>query len=156
MQILFMLAEKEDKKELRPSLDQRMDYVYVYIGEKYVTVGQYAGGNWGGMRSWTSLSPVTFNRTSGEVVSLETILGMTTQEAVARLTGAVYKYMEGIGRRTFFLKNYDKLTEKYEPHNFFLFSEGIGIYYGIYDIDCGAEGDYLFIVPWEDFPGFSS
>ena len=102
MQKLFMLAEKEDKEELRPSLDQRMDYAYVYIGEKYVTVGQYAGGNWGGMRSWTSPSPVTFNRTSGEVVSLETILGMTTQEAVARLTGAVYKYMEGIGRRTFF------------------------------------------------------
>ena len=51
------------------------------------------------------------------------------------------------------MKNYDKLTEKYEPQNFFLFSEGIGIYYGIYDIGCGAEGDYLFIVPWEDFEG---
>ena len=149
-----MLAkEQEEEKEVPLGRYQRTDYAYVYIGEKYVTVGQYANGYWGGIRSWTSPSPVNFNRTSGEVVSLETILGMTTQEAVARLTGSVYKYMEEIGWGKFFLKNFDILTAFCEPQNFFLFSDGIGIYYGIYDIDCGAAGDFLFIVPWEDFEG---
>ncbi|MDE7267916.1 MAG: DUF5050 domain-containing protein [Lachnospiraceae bacterium] len=152
-----MLAEEEKNYGEVPSAWYRYTkYAYVYIGEKYVTVGRYAGGNSGGIRSWVSPSPITFDRTSGEVVSLEDVLGMTTQEAVARLTGSVYKYMEGIGRERFFLENYDELTAKYDPQNFFLFSDGIGIYYEIYDIGCGAEGDYLFIVPWEDFLVFSS
>lgn len=50
-----------------------------------------------------------------------------------------------------FLEDYDILTASYEPQNFFLFSDGIGIYYGIYEIGCGGDGDFLFIVPWEDF-----
>ncbi|MDE6914452.1 MAG: DUF5050 domain-containing protein [Lachnospiraceae bacterium] len=130
---------------------QRTDYTYVYIGEKYITVGQCVNGYWGGIRSWVSPSPVTFDKASGEVVSLEDILGMTQQEAVAHLMGSVYKYMEGIGwRESFFLKDFDLLTAVYDPEQFFLFPDGIGIYYGIYDIGCGADGDFLFIVPWED------
>lgn len=156
----FQMLAEEEKEEGEVSWStwwyKYTNYAYVYIGEKYVTVGKYRGGDLGGIRSWTLSSPVTFDRTSGEVVSLEDVLGMTTQEAVARLTGSVYKYMEGNGwdwKPSFFLKNYDELTAKYDPQNFFLFSEGIGIYYEIYDIDCGAAGDFLFIVPWEDFEG---
>lgn len=52
--------------------------------------------------------------------------------------------------RKFFLKDFDLLTAVYDPEQFFLFPDGIGIYYGIYDIGCGADGDFLFIVPWED------
>ena len=156
----FQMLAEEEKEEGEVSWStwwyKYTNYAYVYIGEKYVTVGKYRGGDLGGIRSWTLSSPVTFDRTSGAVVSLEDVLGMTTQEAVARLTGSVYKYMEGNGwdwKPSFFLKNYDELTAKYDPQNFFLFSEGIGIYYEIYDIDCGAAGDFLFIVPWEDFEG---
>ena len=44
----------------------------------------------------------------------------------------------------------DELTEHYDPEQFFLFQEGIGIYYERYAIDCGAAGDYMFIIPWEE------
>lgn len=130
---------------------ERTGYRYIYIGEKYITVEKYEEGYWGGIRSWIVEEPVTFDRQSGEVISLEKLLGMSKQEAVARLTGSVYKYKEGIGDRSGLLDEYDDLTKEFNPEQFFLFPEGIGIYYKIYAIGCGAEGDFLFIVPWEDF-----
>ena len=87
---------------------------------------------------------------SGEVVSLGEILGMSEQEAVAELTGPVYKYMEGIGRGIFFLKDADALTKCYDPEQFVLCPDGIGIYYERYAIDSGAAGDYMFVIPYED------
>ena len=134
---------------------QLTGYDYIYIGEKYITVAKYEGGYWGGIHFWTSQEPVTFDRKSGEEVSLEKLLGVPEQEAVAKLTGSVYKYMEGIGRGTFLLKDEDALTEHYDPEQFFLFQEGIGIYYERYAIDCGAAGDYMFIIPWEEVMGNS-
>ena len=58
-------------------------YDYIYIGEKYIMVAKYEGGYCGGVRNWTLQEPVTFDRKSGEVVSLEKILDMSEQEAVA-------------------------------------------------------------------------
>ena len=55
--------------------------------------------------------------------------------------------MEGIGRGTFFLKEDDILTKNYNPEQFVLFPEGIGIYYEQYAIDCGAAGEYIFVIP---------
>ncbi len=74
---------------------------------------------------------------------------MPAQEAVASLTGSVYKYMEGMGRGSFLLKEDDILSKNYDPEQFFLFPDGIGIYYERYAIDCGAAGDYLFVVPFD-------
>lgn len=129
---------------------QETGYGYVYIDEKYITVAKYESGYWGGIRGWTSEEPVTFDRGSGEVVTLEKLLGMPEQEAVAKLTGSIYKYMEGIGRGNFLLKEVDTLTENYDPGQFFLFVDGIAVYYRRYAIDCGAAGDYLFVLPWEE------
>lgn len=147
---IFFETIGENEPEGVVSWFQMTGYDYIYIGEKYITVARYEGGYWGGIRSWTYQEPVTFDRKSGEVVSLEKILDMPEREAVAKLTGSVYKYMEGIGRGTFFLEEEDILTEEYDPEQFFLFQEGIGLYYERYAIDCGAAGDYLFIVPWEE------
>ncbi len=69
---------------------------------------------------------------------------------MARLTGSVYKYMEGIGNGRFLLQEEDILTEEYDPEQFFLFPQGIGIYFDVYAIDCGAAGDFIFVVPWEE------
>lgn len=126
------------------------DYGDIYIGEKYITVERYESGYRGGGRGWRWERPVTFDRENGEAVSLEQILGVRQQEAVARLTASVYKYMEGIGRGMFFLKTEDMLTENYDPEQFFLFPEGVGIYYERYAIDSGAAGDYVFVIPWEE------
>lgn len=73
------------------------DYSYIYIGEKYITVDQRWYGYYGGVRGWYEECPVTFDLATGETVSLEALLGMPAQEAVAALTASVYKYKEGMG-----------------------------------------------------------
>ena len=104
---------------------------------------------------WISGKPVTFDRQSGEVVSLEKLLGISEQEAVARLTGSVYKYMEGVGDGEFFLQEEDILTKNFDPEQFFLFPEGIGIYYDVYTIISWPNRDFMFLVPWEEVSAFS-
>lgn len=130
-------------------------YHSVYIGEKYVAVEQYENGYWEGIHFWLSGKPVTFDRQSGEVVSLEKLLGISEQEAVARLTGSVYKYMEGVGEGGLLLQEEDILTKKFDPEQFFLFPEGIGIYYGVYTITSWPHEDFMFLVPWGEVSTFS-
>lgn len=132
------------------SYRQMTGYDYVYIGEKYITVAKYRGGYAGGIRAWTTQDPVTFDRETGEVVSLEELLGMTVQQVSARLTASAYKCLEGDKNGWFFLREENKLAEEFDPGKFFLFPEGVGIYYERYAIDCGAAGDYLFVIPWEE------
>lgn len=129
---------------------QMTGYDYIYIGQEYIMVAMNESGYRGGIRNWNVQKPVTFDRKSGKVVSLEKFLELPEQEAVARLTGSVYKYSEGIGVGRRLLQEDDILTEEYDPEQFFLFPEGIGIYYNIYAIDCGAAGDFIFVIPWEE------
>lgn len=129
---------------------QMTGYGYVYIGESYITVAKYRGGYSGGIRSWTVQEPVTFDRLTGETVSMEALLGMTWQESSARMTASAYKWLEGEGNSWFFLRDENKLAKEFDPKKFFLFPEGIGIYYEQGAIDCEAAGDYLFVVPWEE------
>lgn len=150
----FNMLDEESKKEEygfpNPNLNEGTYYDYVYIGEKYITVAKYRYGYWGGNRGWNAEEPVTFERKTGRVVSLEDFFGNSQEEAVAIATASIYKYMEsgeGYGVK-FFLKNEDVLTERFIPEQFFLFPEGIGLYYEIFVIDSGAAGDYLFIVPY--------
>ncbi|MDE5597404.1 MAG: DUF5050 domain-containing protein, partial [Lachnospiraceae bacterium] len=62
-------------------------------------------------------------------------------------------YMENgeRGYRKYFLKDEDTLTEEFDSEQFFLFPEGIGIYYERYAIGDGADGDFVFIVPYPDW-----
>lgn len=126
-----------------------------YQGKKALQASEYLCGEGAVphyvIRVWTAQSPVTFDRTSGEVLSLEDILGMPEQECIIMLTSSAYKYMEAIGRETFYLDRRDFLTNLYDPTHFFVCSDGIGIHYERYDIDCGAAGDYLFVIPYENF-----
>ncbi len=150
----FNMLDEECKKEEKgfpnPNLNEGTYYDYVYIGEKYITVAKYRYGYWGGNRGWNAEEPVTFERKTGRVVSLEEFFGNSQEEAVAIATASIYKYMEsgeGYGLK-FFLKNEDVLAERFIPEQFFLFPEGIGLYYEIFVIDSGAAGDYVFIVPY--------
>ena len=85
------LAEERDEATF--GWYKTIRYHSVYIGEKYVAVEQYETGYWEDIHYWISGKPVTFDRQSGEVVSLEKLLGLSEQEATARLTGSVYKYI---------------------------------------------------------------
>lgn len=142
----------EEDPEITNMWFQSTSYGYIYIGEQYITVEQRWDGYWGGVRGWYAEEPVTFDRTTGETVSLETLLGMPTDEAVSMLTASVYKYWEGVGRGKFLLRDWDRLTESYNPDKFFLFPDGIGIYYEFHAIGSTADRDFLFIVPYEEFP----
>ena len=100
--------------------------------------------------------PVTFARQTGNVVSLGDCFGMSQEEAVARVTASIYKYMEngdGDGQKIL-LQDEDILTERFDPEQFFFFPEGIGIYYEEGAIDCMAAGNYVFIVPFVCGGGF--
>ena len=142
----------EEDPEITNMWFQSTSYGYIYIGEQYITVDQRWDGYWGGVRGWYAEEPVTFDRITGETVSLETLLGMPTDEAVSMLTASVYKYWEGVGRGKFLLRDWDRLTEAYNPDQFFLFPDGIGIYYELHAIGSTADRDFLFIVPYEEFP----
>lgn len=143
-----MLDEMKQNGDYSTMLWEGTHYDYVYIGEKYITVAKYQDGYWGGRRSWHLEEPVTFERKTGKAVSLEDLYGTSLEEAVSKATGSIYKYRECVGWSV--LRDEDMLTEEYIAEQFFLFPEGIGIYYERYAIDCGAAGDFLFIVP---FPG---
>lgn len=96
---------------------------------------------------------MTFERKTGKIVLLEAFFGTSKEEAVTKVTASVYKYLECVGGwndsgEKFFFRDEDVLTERFKPEQFFLFPDGIGIYYEIYAIDCGAAGDFLFIVPF--------
>ena len=127
-------------------------YDYVYIGEKYITVAMYQYGYDGGIRSWTTEKPVTFERDTGKIITLEDLYGMPVKEVVSYATASIYKYAESIGRgsEAFFIRDKDLLTTRYNPEQFFLFPDGIGLYYTIYAIADGASGDYVFIIPFPD------
>lgn len=146
----FFQKLMEDEEDYHDCWYQTVNFDYIYIGKRYVTVGRYESGYWGGIRNWISLNPVTFDRESGETVSLEELLGVPLEDAVAAATASVYKYMECVGRNSFFFRDYDILTDQYQVNQFFLCQEGIGLYYERYAIDCGAAGDYMFIVPWKE------
>ena len=147
--------EKERLKEdfPNPMLYEGTDYDYVYIGEKYITIAKYQYGYRGGVRSWYLEEPVTFERKTGRVVFLEEFFGNSPEEAVARATASIYKYMENGDSEgiKIFLKDEDILTEKFIPEQFFLFPEGVGLYYGRNAIDSTAAGDYLFVVPYSEY-----
>lgn len=145
----FFQKVKEGEGEHSVSWYQNVDFNYIYIGRRYVTVGRYESGYLGGNRDWVSPDPVSFDWKSGEVVSLEELFGVPLEEAVAQVTASIYKYMECVGSTSFFFRDYDILTEKYQVNQFFLCKEGIGLYYERFAIDSGAAGDYLFILPWE-------
>lgn len=147
-----MLDEKKEDGSYTKNLYEGTFYDYVYIGEDYISVAKYESGYWGGRRAWHEEEPVTFERKSGKTVSLEALFGMSTEETVSKVTASIYKYMESVGRGDglFFLREEDILTKEYDTGQFFLFPEGIGIYYRRYAIDCGAAGDYLFIVPYPE------
>lgn len=125
------------------------DYDYVYVGDQYITVAVYRTSGSFGKRCYYE-EPVTFERQTGNVVSLGDCFGMSQEEAVARVTASIYKYMEngdGDGEKIL-LQDEDILTEMFDPEQFFFFPEGIGIYYEEGAIDCMAAGNYVFIVPF--------
>lgn len=146
----FQMLKETDDSIWHDTWRQSTEYDYIYIGEHYITVAQYESGYQGGMREWYLEAPVTFDRQTGRVITLEELLDLSEQEITSKLTASIYKYMECVWRGDFFLTTNDILTEKYHTDQFFLFPEGIGLYYQRNAIDSNAAGDFVFIIPWDE------
>lgn len=106
------------------------------------------GGN---VRGFYNLRPIKYQGKNALQAS-EYLYGMPVKEVVSYATASIYKYAESIGRgsEAFFIRDKDLLTTRYNPEQFFLFPDGIGLYYIIYAIADGASGDYVFIIPFPD------
>lgn len=121
----------------------------MYLDENYLMVSGGLYGWIGGIRAFRREMPVTFDRQSGEALSLGDLFAVPEEEAMLRLFASLYKYMEcsELGSRLG-LSN-TTLRNAYNVKQFYLTEDGIGLYYAIYTIGPGAAGDFLFVIPYE-------
>lgn len=149
----WALEEKErfyeEDLDIGCSYFEEMDYNYIYLDENYLTVSNGLYGWIGGIREFRKEMPVTFDRQSGEVLSLGDLFAVPEEEALLRLSASIYKYMECSEMGSRLALSDTTLREAYNVEQFYLTEEGIGLYYGIYAIGSGADGDFLFVIPYE-------
>lgn len=149
------IKEKEDFfTEAQDSFDgqgyfMNMDYGYIYLNENYLMVSCEIFGYLGGIRFYLDFEPVLFDRNSGKQLAFGDLFTVSEEEALQRLLASIYKYMECTENARLTLADNNILLSEYDPSQFYLSKEGIGIYYPRYAIDAGAAGDFLFIVPYE-------
>ena len=147
----WALEEKErfyeEDLNIGCSYFEKVDYKYMYLDEDYLTVSGGLYGWIGGIRDFRREMPVTFDRQSGEALSLGDLFAVPEEEAMLRLFASVYKYMEcsemgsRLGLSNTILRDY------YNVKQFYLTEDGIGLYYAMYTI--GGNGDFLFVIPYE-------
>lgn len=151
-----LLHEKEDffdwietekeRGDANPNWYQRYSYRGMTIGEQYLTVYIVNRGYFGGIRDYFYPMPVTFDMTTGEPVTLPEILNCSEQEIKELVADYVYGYFLSQGEEYVWRDTY----LCFEPQDFYMLEQGLGVYYPRYAIDCGAAGDFLFVIPYED------
>lgn len=157
-----LMHEKEDfydwietKKEsvgADPNWYQRYSYWGMTIGEQYLTVYVINRGYFGGIRDYFYPMPVTFDMTTGEPVTLPEIWNCSEQEIKELVADYVYGYFLSQGEE--YVRRDTYLC--FEPQDFYMLEQGLGVYYPRYAIDCGAAGDFLFVIPYEDLMIFKT
>lgn len=149
----LLLEKKEDfydRAETVGKNDSRNwneDYSYegMTIGERYLTVYVINTGNSGGIRRNINPMPVTFNLSTGQPVTLPELLDCSEEEVRELVADYVYGYFLSQGDGYVWREKY----LCYEPRDFYMLEQGLGVYYPIYAIECGAAGDFLFVIPYE-------
>lgn len=152
-----LLHEKEDfydwieaaKEEGNPPSSMcylKYSYRDMTIGEQYLTVYVVNTAYYDGRRDYFCPLPVTFDLTTGEPVTLPEILNCSEQETKELVADYVYGYFISQGKE--YVRRETYLC--FETRDFYMLEQGLGVYYPRYAIDCGAAGDFLFIIPYED------
>lgn len=146
-----LLSRKDDFYDEIAQKDNRLYYEeYSYwgmtIGEQYLTVYVMNTGDFGGIRFYCGPMPVTFELTTGQPVTLPEILNCSEEEVKELVADYVYGYFLSQGNEYVWRDTY----LCYEPRDFYMLEQGLGVYYPRYAIDCGAAGDFLFVIPYED------
>lgn len=146
-----LLPQKDVFYELLGEEDNHNYYEqYFYSGMsisgQYLTVYIQQVGYYGGIRDAITASPVTFDLTDGRVVTLPEILGCTGEQVRELVADYVYGY--------FLSQDYEYAQRDtylcYDLWDFYMLEQGLGVYYPRYAIDCGAAGDFLFVIPYDD------
>ncbi|MDE5802753.1 MAG: DUF5050 domain-containing protein [Lachnospiraceae bacterium] len=149
----WALEEKErfyeEDLDIGCSYFEKVDYKYMYLDENYLTVSGGLYGWIGGNRDFRREMPVTFDRRSGEALSLGDLFAVSEEEAMLRLFASLYKYMECSERGSELGLSNTILRDAYNVKQFYLTEDGIGLYYARYTISSGADGDFLFVIPYE-------
>ncbi|MBD5536752.1 MAG: DUF5050 domain-containing protein [Lachnospiraceae bacterium] len=149
----WALEEKErfykEDLDIGCSYFEKVDYEYMYLDEDYLTVSGGLYGWIGGIRAFRREMPVTFDRQSGEALSLGDLFAVPEEEAMLCLFASIYKYMECSEMGSSLELWNATLWHAYDVNQFYLTEDGIGLYYAIYAIGPGAAGDFLFVIPYE-------
>lgn len=125
---------------------ENYSYWGMTISEQYLTVYVRQTAYWGGIREAINPMPVTFDLTTGKRITLPGILNCSEEEVTELVADYVYEY---------FCSQGDEYTWRdkylcYEPEQFYMLEQGLGVYYPRYAIECGAAGDFLFVIPYKE------
>ncbi len=128
-------------------------YSNLYVGERYISFYCYIRTYDGGIRPWEEAIPLTFNRETGEYLTMDELFTVNRNAYMKRLSSAVYKYAELSGEEYFWNEGFDQnvLVKEFKPYCFYLTSEGIVLCYGRYEVAPGAAGDPAFEIPYTWF-----
>lgn len=147
-QLLFRKDEFYDEFAGDDSRLYYENYFYggMTISEQYLTVYVSQMAYWGGIRDVINPMPVTFDLTTGKRITLPEILNCSEEEVKELVADFVYEYFcsqgdEYVWRDTYLC---------YEPEQFYMLEQGLGVYYPCYAIECGAAGDFLFVIPYKE------
>lgn len=116
------------------------------ISEQYLTVYVIQTAYWGGIRDAINPMPVTFDLTTGKRITLPEILNCSEEEVKDLVADYVYEYFCSQGDEYAWRDKY----LCYEPEQFYMLEQGLGVYYPRYAIECGAAGDFLFVIPYKE------
>lgn len=146
----FFRDIKEEAMEC-PDWHLTYDYSYLYVGEKYISMLFYVNGYTGGVREWEEALPMTFDRKTGQLLTMDDLFTVDNISYMNRLTSALYKYFEM--EEVDLWSNFDAniLVKNFEPNCFYLTENGIVLCYDRYAILPGCYGNPSFEIPYSWF-----
>ncbi len=123
-------------------------YAYVdYADEQYIVFCVLEGGYWSGAAHPNyHYTHYIFDRSTGERLSICDIIKKSEEEICSIIAPYIdkdYDFDEG------FWQIEPELV--LNPDRLFLTSEGVGIFFSRYEIDCYAAGEIEFVIPYEAF-----
>lgn len=128
------------------------NYDHLYVGGNVISLYLYLNGYNGGVRSWQQDLPLTFNRTTGQAISMDQLFNVDRTVYLKRLTSSIYKYCEK-NHINDWNESFDNnvLVKNLNPDSFYLTPDGIVLCYDRYAIMSGAAGNPKFEIPYSRF-----
>ncbi len=145
----FERLEAEENTGWHGFWECSFEYRLLYVGERYVSMFFCERGAAGG--SWEDAHPMTFDRYTGEQLSMDDLFSVEPNVYKKRLFGAVYKYMEKNGYYSWGSMERNVLEKQWEPDGFYLTPDGIVLCYGEYTIGPGSWDTPRFEIPYARF-----